>query len=228
MQTSFSGKLALIALASSLGIAIAAFRVLNTWLATRRLVSGWLNSAERITIDDVSVPAYAIEHPFPVIAVVGIFRPRIFIAEKVLDSLNPQEFRASIAHECGHLAAFDNLKRTVLRVCRDVLVFPIGKRLDRAWTDNAETVADEYAANKGRTTALDLASALVKIARIVPANATPAMPSGTFLLEEHNADVTSRVRRLVRLSEDRVPAVRSGLLGISPSPGCGPPDLSLL
>jgi len=170
-----SSKLALIALVSSLGVCIALYRVVETWLVTRRLASNWLLDAVEIKVDSLRVPVYRIKHQFPVIAVIGIFRPRMFVAEQVLRSLDHNEFRAAIAHEYGHLRANDNFKRTVLRICRDLLILPLGKGLDRAWAENAESVADEYAARTGPSTALDLASALVKIARIVPAGTSPAI-----------------------------------------------------
>ncbi|MEP6946167.1 MAG: M48 family metalloprotease [Acidobacteriota bacterium] len=204
-----SWKLLLVVIASLLSVAVAVFRVLRTWIATRRLISGWMHAARPLPVPGLNVPAFSIKHPFPVVAVVGIFRPRIFLAEKVLDSLDTGEFTAAIAHEFGHLDAYDNLKRTILRVCRDLVVLPIGGRLDQAWAHNAESVADEYAASKSKAAALDLASALVKIARIAPVYATPVMPSGAFLLEEPNADVTTRVRHLVEISEGQDSRVRS-------------------
>lgn len=209
-------RLAIVAAISFAGVAIAVVRLLRTWVVTRRLTSNWLSGADRIDVREVSVPVYRVEHAFPVIAVVGIFRPRIFVAAKVLDSLDATEFQAAIAHECGHLQAQDNLKRTMLRVCRDLLVVPVGKGLDRAWIENAEDLADEYASRSGRSAALDLAAALVKIARIVPANAGPTMPAGAFFVEERISDVTSRVRRLIDLREHSTVSGRYSLFGISP------------
>jgi Zn-dependent protease with chaperone function len=209
-------KLGIVAIVSSAGVAIALVHLLRTWMVTRRLTLNWLSAADRIDVRDVSVPVYRIEHAFPVIAVVGIFHPRIFVAAKVLDSLNTTEFRAAIAHECGHLQASDNLKRTILRVCRDLLIIPVGKRLDQAWIENAEDLADEYATRSGRSAALDLAAALVKIARIIPANTSPTMPVGAFFIEERISDVTSRVRRLVDLGDNGTVSDRYLLFGISP------------
>ncbi|CAN5492487.1 hypothetical protein BH10ACI2_BH10ACI2_08810 [soil metagenome] len=212
-----SGKLGLLALISSIGVLVALYRVFGTWLATRRLIANWMENAVQIDVANINVPVYRIGHQFPVIAVIGILRPKLFIAEQVIESLDTNEFAAAIAHEYGHLQANDNFKRTLLRVCRDLLILPFGKDLDRAWAENAESVADEFAAKTGRSTALDLASALVKIARIAPLNARPAMPSGAFLLEEQNVDVTSRVRRLIRLSESKTHAAKAGLPGFSPA-----------
>ncbi len=50
------------------------------------------------------------------IAVVGAFRPKMFIAEQIFLSLDKQELAAAVAHECGHLAARDNLKRLILKI----------------------------------------------------------------------------------------------------------------
>ena len=197
-------KLALISLASLLGIGIAFFRVFRTWQVTRRLTASWLKHSEPIIVDGVDIPVYRICHPFPVIAVVGMIRPRMFMASQIFDSLTDHEFRAAIAHEYGHLIAHDNFKRTFLRVCRDMLIFPLGRDLDEAWVDNTESAADEYAARTGGDSmALDLASTLIKIARIAPENGSPAMPLGSFLIEEHCGDLKRRIQRLVEFSEKR-------------------------
>lgn len=190
------------ALISIIGVSIAFFRVFGTWWRTHRLVKSWLKRSEPIHIENVSLPVYRIQHPFPVIAVVGAFRTKLFIAEQVFASLSDHELAAAVIHECGHLAARDNLKRTLLKVCRDLLVIPLGKTLDKAWAENAEAAADEYAANKGgNPAALNLAAALVKIARIAPINAAPAMPLSASLIGNQGADITWRVRRLVDLAE---------------------------
>jgi hypothetical protein len=48
---------------------------------------------------------------------------------------------------------------------------------------------------------LDLASALVKIARIIPLGARPTMPAGVFLFgDEETKGIKSRVRRLLALA----------------------------
>ncbi len=211
-----SGKLGLLAIISCLVIAIALYRVLRTWTATRRLTSNWLKDSVEIGLDNMNVPIYKIKHRFPVIAVIGIIRPRIFVAERVLESIDGNEFAAAIAHEYGHLRAKDNFKRTLLRVCRDMLIFPMGEALDRAWAENAELVADEYAARRGGSMALDLASALVKIARIAEPGTGPAMPAGAYLLKERDLDIASRVRRLIVLSEAEGRAKRKVGLRFSP------------
>ncbi len=197
-----TAKIIFPALFSIIGIGVAFYRIFGTFWRTHRLVKNWIKLSEPVQIENVSLPVYRIRHPFPVIAVVGAFRTKMFIAEQVFSSLDEKELAAAVFHECGHLTARDNFKQILLRICRDLLVFPFGKTLDRAWAENAEAAADEYAAQTGgNPAALNLAAALVKIARIVPENATPAMPLGAFLIEKQNADVTWRVRRLIKLAE---------------------------
>lgn len=198
-----SVKLGILALLSALGIALALWRGIAAWRATRRLVANWLHHAEPVSIEGISIPAYCVQHSFPVIAVVGVIRPRLFVASRIFDALNADELRAAITHEAGHLAARDNLKRWLVRACRDVLViFPSGRSLDRAWAEATEAAADEYAARAGAAQALDLASALIKIARIVPQGARPIMPAGAFLIGEKTpGGIEARVCRLARMAE---------------------------
>lgn len=194
-------KLAALALLSIIGIGLALWRGLAAWLATRRLAADWIRHGEPISLEGITIPAYRIRHTFPVIAVVGTLRPRLFIANQVFDSLNDEELSAALAHERAHLAVRDNLKRGWLRVCRDVLTIArFGRSLDRAWVEASEAAADERAARAGAPVALDLASALVKIARIAPVGAWPTMPAGAFLVGETISSIASRVRRLTRLA----------------------------
>ena len=196
-----SKKLGALAILSAIGVALALSRGFRSWLATRSLLRKWLNSATRIQLPEIDVPTFRISHPFPVIAVVGMFRPRLFIAERVIESLSQDEMVAAIAHEYGHLAARDNLKRSLLRVCRDALmIVPCGRSIDRAWSENAEAAADEHAADRGSAVALNLASALIEIARMVPAGVRPSMPAGAFILGDETDGVMGRVNRLLVLA----------------------------
>lgn len=198
-------KLALPALISAVGVGVALFRVFGAWWKTRQMVADWLKLSEPISIENITIPVFCIRHPFPVIAVVGAFYPRMFVARQIFDSLLDEEFQAAIAHEYGHLVARDNFKRILLGVCRDLLLVSCGRKLDRVWAETSEAAADEYAAKSGKNAAaaLSLASALVKVARIVPAGATPAMTVGAFLIEEQTGDITWRVRRLLQLTDNK-------------------------
>lgn len=196
-----SKKLGALAMVSAVGVTLAVWRGFRSWLATRSLLKKWLDAATPIHLSEIDVRTFRMPHSFPIIAVVGMFRPRLFIAERVIESLSQEEMVAAVAHECGHLAARDNLRRTLIRVCRDMLaIIPCGRSIDRAWSENAEAAADEYAADRGSAVALNLASALIEIARMVPAGARPSIPAGSFILGAETRGVMGRVNRLLALA----------------------------
>ena len=213
-------KLGLLALISAVGVALALWRTIRSWLATRSLLNEWLVAAVPVVLPGISIPTFRIPHSFPIIAVVGSLRPRLFIADRVLASLTQEELVAAIAHECGHLAARDNFKRSTLRACRDaLLIIPCGRSLDRAWAEASESAADEYAAEESASLALNLASALVRIASMIPAGARPAIPVAAFLVGgEETRGVKARVRRLLEIASNnhRARVRRRSLVGVAP------------
>ena len=198
------GKLATLAAISAVGVLLALWRTVRAWVATQRLRKAWLNAARPINLSNVTIPTFAIKHEFPILAVVGTFRPRLFVAEQVLNTLTDDELRSAIAHEAGHLNAQDNLKRSLLRACGDaLLMIPCGRSLDRAWAETSESAADEYAAQESPAAAINLASALVKVARMIPKGARATVPVAAFLVgNEEDRGIKARVRRLLELASD--------------------------
>jgi hypothetical protein len=92
----------------------------------------------------------------------------------------------------------------LLRVCGDLLmIVPCGRSLDRAWTEAVECAADEHAVQQSAETALNLASALVKIAKMVPVGARAAVPLAAFLVGvEETRGVKARVSRLLEIASN--------------------------
>jgi Zn-dependent protease with chaperone function len=196
-------KLGILAGISAVGVALAFWRGLRSWVATRSLLKQWLNASTPIHLDTITVPTFVLDHSFPIIAVVGAIRPRLFIARHVLDTLSEEELAAAIAHEYGHLAAQDNFKRSVMRISRAaLLIIPCGRWLDRTWSEASESAADEYAAQRSAQVALDLASALVRIARMIPKGQRQTLPAAVsgFLIGEDAPGVKVSVSRLVELA----------------------------
>ncbi len=191
-----------------MGLAIS--RGIRTWLATRALLKDWLANSTQIELEAISVPTFVLQHSFPIIAVVGAMRPKLFIADHVLESLSTEELAAAVAHECGHLAAHDNFKRSVMRVSRAaLLLIPCGRSLDRAWSEASESAADEHAAQQSSLVALNLASALVRIARMIPKGQRQEIPAAvSAFLSDDSPGVKVRVRRLVELAVDRPASAR--------------------
>ncbi len=101
--------------------------------------------------------------------------------------------------------AVSERERALLRFCPDIppiassLAWPGERALDRAWAESSEAAADEHAATGGKA-ALDLASALVKIARLVPDGIKPAMPAGALFIGDDPGAIAPRVSRLTQLA----------------------------
>jgi Zn-dependent protease with chaperone function len=188
-----------LAVLSVFGFALASWRGVAALFVTRRLVKSWLRESVPVKLDGFEFPSFSVRHPFPLVAVVGIYRPRLFIAEHLLNTLTPGELDAALRHELGHLATGDNLKRFALRACSDALsIFPCGRSLDKAWAESAECAADEHAAGNQPEVSLELASALVKIARLAVSAGRFSTPVGAYLFgpEEDAGFLAQRVRNL--------------------------------
>lgn len=207
-------KLFILACLSAAGVLLAAWRIARTWIATRRLTRDWMSHAEPFEVEGATVPTFRIRHSFPVIAVIGVLRPRLFVASQVFGVLTPEELAAALAHERGHVEEHDNLKRALLQAGEDALLHaPLGRSLRRAWQSESEMAADEFAAAAGPAAALDLASAIVKISKLVPRGARPTLPAGAHLLGDGDDGTSRRVRNLLRLAAE---GSRAGLHTRSP------------
>lgn len=194
-------KLLILSCVSAAGVLLACWRVARTWVATRRLARDWMRHAEPFEIEGSTVPTFRIRHSFPVIAVIGVVRPRLFVASQVFGALTPEELAAALAHERGHVEGHDNLKRALLQAGEDALLHaPLGRSLRRAWQSESEMAADEFAAAAGPAAALDLASAIVKISKLIPRGARPTLPAGAHLLGDGEDGTSRRVRNLLRLA----------------------------
>jgi Zn-dependent protease with chaperone function len=172
-----------------------AWRGLRAWLLTRRVTRAWLATSERIALPGTTIPAHLIEAGFPIVAVVGSLSPRLFVARRVLDACTRDEIAAMVAHETAHVRARDNLKRLALELCADPISF--GRRVRRArsaWIVACEDAADDAAAARPGAKAVDLASALVKVARMAPSPDAAFIPASALYRGE---DVERRVRRLL-------------------------------
>ena len=172
-------------------------------LETRRLLSSWLADATALSLPGVTVPAFRIDSGFPVVAVVGIFRPILVVDGTVLDGCNEDELAAILAHEQGHLRRRDNLRRALFAAAPDPLSHtPAGIRLRDDWRVATEEAADDVAAERGEDARVHLASALLRVARLAPRATEKA--SGAFHGAQLPASalyrgesVEGRVRRLI-------------------------------
>jgi Zn-dependent protease with chaperone function len=161
---------------------------------TRRTERTWMASAEPVALDGLDIPAFAVSTPFPIVAVIGVFRPRLVVARAVLDHCSPEQLRAILAHERGHLRRHDNLRLALLATAPDLLAWlPGSKRLAAAWHLAAEDAADDEADSVGPTGRLVLAEALIAVARLAPPGVVEVPMSALYRGE----DLDRRIRRLL-------------------------------
>jgi Zn-dependent protease with chaperone function len=204
------GLTVLLLAAAGLLLAVAtARRALRAWHATRRLVARWRRTARPLERPRTPTPAFRIADPYPVVAVVGVLRPRLYLAGSVLRALTPAELSAVLEHEAAHMAARDNLKRWLLACAPSLGWHGAARRLEIAWEQAAEQEAD-----RGSRGALELASALVKTARLAPAAAQLGVPAVAF---HAGGDVARRIRSLVEgapLAPRERKGIRTALLAV--------------
>ena len=170
-------------------------------------MAGWLRGSEVVDLPGAG-GALAIDHPFPVVAMAGLGKPRLLVARRVLASCDPQELAAIVAHERAHERAHDNLKGWLLQCAPDVLAWmPEGRLVERAWRQAAELEADAAAASA--TSREDVAAAIVKVARL----ALGVPPLRVALPGFHEGGcVAERVERLLGTApSDAVPDRRAWL-----------------
>jgi Zn-dependent protease with chaperone function len=183
-------------------LALGAHRCARALRATRALRAHW-RDAETVRVPECPLPAAVAAHPFPIVAVVGVRSPRLLVARDVLEALTPAELAAAARHEMAHVAARDNLKALLLRGLPDPLgLMPAGRHLEAAWRAAVEEEADTALGTPGSRPALDLAAALVKVARLAPAHSTVPLPTPAL---HDGGPLTRRVRAL------------AGAAGASPS-----------
>jgi beta-lactamase regulating signal transducer with metallopeptidase domain len=179
------------AIVSTMVVKVAAGHVV-----TRRARRSWMASAESTVLPGVSIPVSIVASTFPIVAVVGIVRPRMIVARSVLDACSVDEVRAIMAHEAWHLRRRDNARRALLAALPDALTWlPFSRRAGRQWHEAAEHAADDAGARSAPAGRLHLASALLRVARLVPPTQTPLVLPVTALYRGEN--IEARVRRIL-------------------------------
>lgn len=191
-----AGPLLVVLAACGVGLlAHAIWSAARVWLRTARIVRMWRRGAAPLVVHGWPRPAWIVEPESPVVAVAGVLRPELYVAREVAARCTPTELAAIAAHEAAHVEGRDNLTRLLFALTPGVILFrQSAARLEAAWSAAAEELADARAGRQG--VSLDLAAALVKVARLMRpggAQTVPAVASGLIA----GADLDSRVRRLL-------------------------------
>lgn len=188
-------SLVALAAAGALLVGIGLWHAWQASRATSRLVHAWMAAARPLELPGVRLRAYSIRTDYPVVSVVGILRPRLFVSERVLDECTPDEISAMAHHESRHLISRDNLKRLLFRASPDLLSLTgAGRAIERQWHEASEEAADDYSASVSGASTLFLAAALLKVAHMAPERSART-PLLSWL---HRGDsLDHRVRRLL-------------------------------
>ncbi len=171
------------------------WRAARAWVCARRWVAACRRSGQWVALAGAGEEVLVTPDAAPVLALAGVWRPRIVVSSAMLRELSPGQLRAALAHEQAHRDSRENLKRLLLLGAPDVL--PFLRQLafvERAWSRYAEWCADDRAAAGSEERGATLALALVRVARL---GAAPAFsPAGSsFLTPDHS--LAERVDRLV-------------------------------
>jgi len=142
----------------------------------------------------------------PLLALFGVFRPRLLISRGVLDSLSGDELEAALLHEQAHRAHRDNAKRLLLLLAPDAFPFfrPL-RNLENAWSRFAEWAADDQAAAGDSQRAVSLAGALVRVARMGSPARLPYLSTSLLACDR---DLSARVDRLLKTAPAAHPALK--------------------
>jgi len=176
-------------------MAAAAVRGFVAWLRVSRRAEAWMRAARPVRLGHPEIAAFAIDNEAPIMALVGVVRPRLLVTRGLLTALTSEELTVSVAHEIGHRRAWDNLKRLAMRAAPDLLTLTsTAHAIERRWAAAAEHAADRLAGGDESATRCALASALVKVARLTPPRIPAAGPISTLI---DGGEIASRVERLL-------------------------------
>ena len=192
--------LALAAIALMQFGAASAVAAASMW-RTRDAARAWLRGAVPLDVDPpAGVPAYVIDSLAPIVALVGVFNPRLVAARSVVEACSPGELNAIVAHERGHLHSRDNLKRWLMACAPDALRWtPVHHEIAAAWHNAAEDAADDAATSGDAASRVNLAALIVKIARLAPGPVWREATVSPFIEPD---GLNRRVRRLLAGSPD--------------------------
>lgn len=196
---SISLRLAWLSAMTLLLAAVAGWRLARAVAASYVQTQRWRLHSKRLP-DFAGVPVYELPNAGALVTTTGLLAGQIFVSSNVIASLTPAELDAALSHERAHVASSDNLRQLLLRVLR----LPCASG-DRVWTAGAEVRAD-LRALYNRTPAVELASALIKVARLrnsLPVDARAAV--SCLIPAGQEGALADRVRRLTDLVSGGVP-----------------------
>jgi beta-lactamase regulating signal transducer with metallopeptidase domain len=156
-----------LAILGAIALIVMSVRAATILRSTRLVAATWRRHSKKLLLENIDVPVYCLNGPGhgSVLAVLGFFRPKIFVAKQIVDTLTQAELMAAVEHERAHVSSFDNLKQLAVKVTRLPNWLNFSGAPNSAWTNASEIAADETALASG-ISVLDLSSALIKVASL--------------------------------------------------------------
>jgi beta-lactamase regulating signal transducer with metallopeptidase domain len=180
--------------------------------AVRRQALWHAQTARLAGRPDPALGAVLVDHAQPAAYCVAGPHPTVILTTAALQTLNPGQLGAALAHERAHLACHHHLLLAIARIGRQVLPFiPLMRDADTQITRLVEMHADD-AATAGHDAGL-LATALVVLA--AAAGPAPGLAAAA-------TDAVQRIHRLLRpaepLSRLRRQLLRAGVAALALTP----------
>jgi Zn-dependent protease with chaperone function len=200
-QERVSVSMAVFALISLLIVFGGLLRSISAILQSNRVMNAWIKDSEEEPTQLEGVSVHRCHHDSPVIAVLGLWRTRIFVSNQVFETLSSEELNAALRHEAVHARSKDTFKKLALHF--SPRVFPAWDLLApirESWAKVCELSADEEAAAHDAQCTLSLASALVKVSRLSCPMEIPTL--GAALMNNTESFLGYRVQRLLQISEN--------------------------
>ena len=193
---------------ASLAILSAAMVAIALWRSGAVLVraahlSGELKvRARRVAMETVEQEVFELSEESRVSTVVGVVKPTIFFSKAVLQALDEAELKLVLRHELAHVRARDNSAALMLDFASHLTANPVFTRAVRShWMEAAEIAADCEAV-RTREEAVDLLSALVKVARLRRSSAIGALGC-SFVPKTTKSHLRRRIESLQAMADGR-------------------------
>lgn len=122
----------------------------------------------------------------PVLRLTGVLQPRLVVSHQVRAALSEAQWQTVMRHEEAHAVSRDNLKRLLMLLAPELTPWHRGwPALEKAWAEATEQAADAAAVDGDPRRALDLAEALVRMARLGLDSAAGQLASSFATDPEH-------------------------------------------
>jgi beta-lactamase regulating signal transducer with metallopeptidase domain len=171
---------------------------------TDRIISRWSQQAGATDLhavcSDDRVALQRISGAVPPLTAAGILRPSVWLSRAAESVLTERELHCALRHELVHVRRHDNLRKLILRF----VAFPGMEELESVWSESSEMASDD-AAVASASEALDLATAVIKLSRLLPLAPPPAELT-TGLVDSPADSLQARIERLLAWSEQPTPA----------------------